>query len=203
MKQAPQLVAVQLRELVRDMRRRAQALRTAAERIAMIRDVAIFCVAFHTTKRGFELSVAVASQVWQMSGGEGFISNFLFGKTLQNSSHAVVVKKNQDCPEICAVATMVEYQQAAESMQWSVAKGSGLLFPSVLKGEKKGYVALTAVQMTTSLHAQCVRLAWNTSGTRCTPSEWEGRRAITWTIRPWTFFGNMWGGSQPPSHADT
>ena len=103
-KQAPQLVAVQLRELVRDMRRRAQTLRTAAERIAMTRDVAIFCVAFHTMKRGFELSVAVASQVLQMSGGESFIFNFLFGKTLRNSSHAVVVKKNLDCREICAVS---------------------------------------------------------------------------------------------------
>ena len=147
------MVAVQLRELVRDMRRRAQALRTAAERIAMIRDVAIFCVAFHTMKSGFELSVAVASQVLQMSGGEGFIFNFLFGKTPRNSSQAVVVKKNLDCRETCAVAAMVEYQQAAESMQWSLAKGTGVLFPTVLEGGEKGDVALTAVQMTTSLHA--------------------------------------------------
>ena len=51
-KQAPPLVAVQLRELVRDIRRRAQTLPTAAQRIALIRDVAIFCVAFHTMKRG-------------------------------------------------------------------------------------------------------------------------------------------------------
>ena len=46
---------------------------------------------------------------------------------------------------------MVEYQQAAESRQWSLAEGSGLLFPSVLEGGEKGDVALTAVQMTTSL----------------------------------------------------
>ena len=51
-KPAPPLVAVQLRELVRDMRRRAQTLPTAAERIVTIRDAAIFCVAFHTMKRG-------------------------------------------------------------------------------------------------------------------------------------------------------
>ena len=131
------MVAVQLRELVRDMRRRAQTLPTAAERIAMIREVVIFCVAFHTMKRGFELSVAVASQMLQMSGGEGLIFNFLFGKTLRNSSDAVVVK-NLDFREICAVAAMVEYQQAVESMQWSLAKGSGFLFPSVLEGGEKG-----------------------------------------------------------------
>ena len=152
-KEAPPLVAVQLRELVRYMRRCAQTLPTAAERIAMIRDVAIFCVAFHTMKRGFELSVAVASQVLQMSGGEGFVFNFLFGKRLRSSSHAIVIKKNLDFREICAVAAMVEYQQATESMQWSLAKGSGFLFPSVLEGGEKGDVALTAVQMTTSLQA--------------------------------------------------
>ena len=36
-------------------------------------------------------------------------------------------------------------------MQWSLAKGSGFLFSSVLQGREKGDVALTAVQMTTSL----------------------------------------------------
>ena len=25
------------------------------------------------------------------------------------------------------------------------------------------------------------------SGTRCTPSEWKGRRVISWTLRPWAF----------------
>ena len=75
-KQAPTLAAVQLRGLVRDMPRRARTLPTAAEHIAMIRDVAIFCVAFHTMTRGFELSVAVGSQVLQMAGGKGFIFNF-------------------------------------------------------------------------------------------------------------------------------
>ena len=58
------------------MSRCAPALLTAAGRIAMIRDVAIFCVAFCTMKRGFELSVVVASQVLQMAGGEGLIFNF-------------------------------------------------------------------------------------------------------------------------------
>ena len=44
------------------MRRRARMLPTAGECIAMIRDVALRCVVFHTVKRGFELSVALASQ---------------------------------------------------------------------------------------------------------------------------------------------
>ncbi|CAN0189078.1 unnamed protein product, partial [Laminaria digitata] len=132
-RQAPPLVAVQLRDLVRDMRRRGQTLPTAAERIAMIRDVAIFCLAFHSMKRGFELSAAVASQVLQMSEGEEFIFNFLFGKTLRSSSQAVVVRRNLDCR--CAVAAM----------------GSGFLFPSVVESVERGDLALTPAQMTTNL----------------------------------------------------
>ena len=46
---------------------------------------------------------------------------------------------------------MVEYQQAAEPMQWSLAEGSGFLFPSILEGGEKGDVALTAAQMITHL----------------------------------------------------
>ena len=61
-----------------------------------------------------------------------------------------MVKKNLDCREIFAVAAMVEYQQAAESMQWSLAEGSGFLFPSILDGGEKE-LALTPLQMTTNL----------------------------------------------------
>ena len=53
------------------MRRSARMLPTAAERTAMILDVALLCVFFHTMKRGFELSLAVASQVLHMTRGEG------------------------------------------------------------------------------------------------------------------------------------
>ena len=62
-----------------------------------------------------------------------------------------VVKKNLDCREICAVAVMVEYQQAAESMQWSLAEGSTSLLPSVLEGGEKGELALMPAKMTTNL----------------------------------------------------
>lgn len=53
MKQAPPLAADEFRKLVGDMRRRVPTLPTAAGRCAMVRNVAIFCVAFHND----ELSV--------------------------------------------------------------------------------------------------------------------------------------------------
>ena len=70
-KQATPLATTQLRGRVRDVRRRARMMPEAAKRIVMIRDVAIFCAVFHTMKRDFELSVAAASQVLPMTGGEG------------------------------------------------------------------------------------------------------------------------------------
>ena len=153
MKQAPPLVASQLRSLFINMRRRVATLPTATERFAMLRDVAIFCVAFHTMKRGFKLPVAVAAHVMQMSGGEGFFFNFLFGKNLRESSQAVVVRRNTDCREICAVAAMIEYRQTAASMQWALAEGSGFLFPSARDNEEKGNLALTPAQVTANIQA--------------------------------------------------
>ena len=145
--------------------------------------MAIFCVVFHTMERGFELSVEVASRVLQMAGGEGFTFNFMFGKTLRSSSQAVYL----DCRKSCGVAAVVEYQQAAESMQWSLAEGSRFPFPSVLEGGKKGELALTPAQMTPISRPICGRRVWRISGTRYTPFEWEEKLVITWMVRPWVF----------------
>lgn len=81
--------------------------------------------------------------VTDVAGSEGFILKFMFGKTLRRSSRSVMVRNNLDCREICEVAAVVKYRQAAESMHWSLAGGSGFLFTSVLEGEDKGELAFT------------------------------------------------------------
>lgn len=73
------------------MHRLVQVLPTAAERIAMMPDAAIFCLAFHTINRDLELSVVAVPQIVQMAGREGLLFKFLLGKTLTSSSQAVVV----------------------------------------------------------------------------------------------------------------
>lgn len=67
------LVEGQLHELVRNRRQRIQVLPTAAERFAKLRNVAMFCVAFRTMKRGFE-----AMESTQSSVAEG--ARFLFSR---------------------------------------------------------------------------------------------------------------------------
>ena len=81
-KQRRPSVAVQVRHLVWNMRCRAQRLTTAAERIALIRDVVVFCVAFWTGKSGFKVKVAVASRLLHVAGGERLIVNPTFDKTI-------------------------------------------------------------------------------------------------------------------------
>lgn len=90
--------------------------------------------------------------VADVADNDGFVFNSMFGKkTLRKSSQAVVVGKNLDCREICAVAGVVDYRQAAESKQWPLAEESGFLFPSVLQGGEKRELALTPAKMTTNL----------------------------------------------------
>ena len=74
------MVALQLRHLVWDTRRRTQRLPTATERIALIRDVVVFCVTLYTGKCGVKVSVVVASILLQMTGSERFNFNSLFGR---------------------------------------------------------------------------------------------------------------------------
>ena len=48
---------------------------------------------------------------------------------------------------------MIKYRQAAASMQWALAEGSGFLFPSVRENGEKGNLALTPAQMTANFQA--------------------------------------------------
>lgn len=102
--------------IVVDMRRDVASLPNATNRFAMVRDLSIVFLALRTTKRGFELSEAVAAQDLHISGGEGFIFNFLFEETLRKPSQEVVVRIDADYRQICALVTLVEYRQDSGSM---------------------------------------------------------------------------------------
>ena len=69
-KQAFRLVAGLSRKLVMDMPRRVATLPTMGKYFAVVRDMANFSGAFHPTKRGFGLLVAIAAQVLRMPVGE-------------------------------------------------------------------------------------------------------------------------------------
>lgn len=68
-------------------------------------------------------------------GGEGLIFNFLYGTTLRESFQMVAVRGNTVCHEkYCSVTAMIEYREAAASMQCALACWiSGFLLPSFLQ----------------------------------------------------------------------
>lgn len=123
-KQAAPLLEDTLVDLLPHMRVRALASGSAAERITITRDIALFALAHHTTRRRFDLSFTMGSQVLRLPESRGFLFNFLFGKTL-----AVVVRSgaNQDTSAVRAVA---EYIDAAQAVGWDLS--TGYLFPPVL-----------------------------------------------------------------------
>ena len=134
--QARPMLAPVLLQLVRYLRGSTGALRTVKERVERSRDIALFVTAFHTAQRGLGLSHALAAQVLGFPGGEGLIFNFHFGKTLRESSLAVVVRRNRTCPELCPVRAVQEFAIVAKSMGW--APRGGYMFPQVETDGSKG-----------------------------------------------------------------
>ena len=67
-KQAPILMPPQLSKLVSHTRRTARSRKTIGERIFITKDMALFCVAFHTCGRGFDISCTLGTLfVWIVS----------------------------------------------------------------------------------------------------------------------------------------
>ena len=126
--QARPLLAPVLTRLVAYMRTSAPVLPTVGERLARMRDVALFIVAFHTMQRGFDLSCALASQVLRLPNGAGLIFNFHLRKTLRASSHSVVAKRDPSS-DICPVRAIGEFSMVARSVGWEM--GTGYLFPEI------------------------------------------------------------------------
>ena len=152
----PPMLSPQLKELVRDMRRRAKQCSTASERIAVTRDIAVFCVAFHTMKRGLDLARTLGTELLRLPDHKGLVFNFQFGKLLRASSQAVVVRQDEDCPETCPIRAMWEYTTAASEAQWDMSVGH--IFPAVKADGGRCRLSVTEAQMTASLQAHA-RLA--------------------------------------------
>ena len=127
--QARPMLTPVLLTLIRYMRRSAGQLRTVKKRVERSSDIALFVTAFHTVQRGLGLSHALAAQVLSLPRGEGLIFNFHFGKTLRESSLAVVVRRDRSCHELCAVRAVQEFALVADSMGWPPR--GGYIFPQV------------------------------------------------------------------------
>ena len=85
----------------------------------MTRDIAVFRTAFHTMRRGLDLSHTLASRVMQLPYEKCLVFNFHFGTTLRSAAaDAVVVQRDRECPETCPIRAVREYKQAALAIDW-------------------------------------------------------------------------------------
>lgn len=79
------------------------------------------------------------------------IFNFHFGKTIRSSSHAVVVRRDRQCTELCPLRAIQEFFIAAQSAGWNMREG--YLFPEVNADGSRGSSQWSAARMTASLQA--------------------------------------------------
>ena len=96
--QAAAIISHTSAQFLQSMRVPAQLAESSFQPIAITRDIALFSLAFHSKRRGFDLSFTLASRVLQLLESAGLFFNFLLGKTSQKSVESVVVVADADNP---------------------------------------------------------------------------------------------------------
>ena len=66
-----------LAQLLQDIRVRAQLVASVSDRVAITRDLALYSVAFHSKRRGFDLSFNLGSQLLQLPESAWLIFFFI------------------------------------------------------------------------------------------------------------------------------
>ena len=149
--QAAPLLSDTLEKLLESMQLRL-LLASDAEAISIARDIALFALAFHTMRRGFDISNTLGSHILRLPDSAGLIVNFQFGKTLRVSAkEAVVVMADVDSPTTCAFRAVTKYIDAAYRVGWDLAGGH--MFPQVSPDGERGQRPMTPKQMTAALQA--------------------------------------------------
>ena len=85
-KQAPALLSSHHRALVVPMRARLCCTEDPYTRAVLARDIALFTVAFRTTKRGDEVSRTLIQSILRLPNECGLLFNFQWGKILRSGA---------------------------------------------------------------------------------------------------------------------
>ena len=90
--QAPTMPRSHLREIVCPLQARLQRATSTLNTLVLARDIALFTVAFSTTKRGDELTRTLIQRILRLPNRSGLMLNFEWGKTLRDGSdHLITV----------------------------------------------------------------------------------------------------------------
>ena len=154
-KQAPALLNGHLRAIIVPMRTRMHCTTSALERVVLARDIALYSVAFRTTKRGDELSRTLIQRILRLPNESGLLFNFQWGKTMRDGAdHLMTVAYDNKSLATCPVRAVEQYVQIGSAVGWDMTKG--YLFPTITAGAgrtgpRRGTSPISAAQMTRAL----------------------------------------------------
>ena len=96
-KQAPAVLPSHLHTIVSPLRAGLQCTSDPYTRVVLARDLALFTVAFETTKRGDELNRTLIQRILRLPNLSGFLFHFQWGKTTRDGAdHLISVAYNHD-----------------------------------------------------------------------------------------------------------
>ncbi|CAM9646805.1 unnamed protein product, partial [Sphacelaria rigidula] len=152
-KQAPIILHIHLLELITPLRSALQCTRDAKEQVLLARDIALFTVAFSTTKRGNELTRTLIQRILRLPNHSGFMFNFQWGKALRGGAdHLLTVPYDELYPATCPVRAVEQRVKVGTSMGWNMTRG--YLFPQIdtsTTTPTRGSTPMPAAQMTATL----------------------------------------------------
>ena len=103
----------------------------------LARDLALFKLAFETTKRGDELSRTLIQRILRLPNLIGFLFNFQWGKTMRDGAdHLISVAYNHECLTTCPVTAVKPLVAIGSAIVWDMTRG--YLFPSISRDAEGG-----------------------------------------------------------------
>ena len=154
-KQAPAVLPSHLHTIVSPLRSRLQCTSDPYTRVVLARDLALFTVAFETTKRGDELSRTLIQRIFRLPNLSGFLFNFQWGKTMRDGAdHLISVAYNHDCLATCPFTAVEQLVAIGSAIGWDMTRG--YLFPSISRDAEggapiRGKAPMSAAEMTHAL----------------------------------------------------
>jgi len=108
------------------------------ERVTLARNIALFTVAFSTTKRGDELTRTPIQRILRLPNKCGFLVNFQWGKPCETDPTTCLfaLTYHEEHCNICPILAIEQYVAVGTSLGWDMTKGS--LFPNTSTDAKTG-----------------------------------------------------------------
>ena len=135
--QAPILLHSHLAAIITHMALRIRCTHDPYDRIFLARDIALFTLAFSTTKRGDGLSRTLIQRILRLPNECGFLFNVQWGKTARDvADHLVTVEDDTKRVTTCSVRVVEQYIAVAIALDWNMTQG--YLLPRISRRPNTG-----------------------------------------------------------------